>query len=446
MRLKPSSMTAPVAACALRSSSRPDSPKSERKDENCNKQLLEKIRGYGMRMVGPNCLGLLNTDPDIRLNASFAPDFPAPGNVAFASQSGALGLAIINLAQRRNLGLSSFISVGNKADISGNDLLQYWEEDERTKVILLYLESFGNPRRFARIAKRVSRHKPIVAVKAGRTGAGRRAAGSHTAAFAADDVAVEALFHQTGVIRAETLGEMFDLALTLSTQPLPKGRRVAILTNAGGLGILCADACEANGLVVQQPSAQTKRRLREFLSPAASVENPVDMIASASAEDFRKAVEILLCADEADALIILTINVGLADIGAISREIHRGVIASRSKSGAGKPVLTCIMDGEKAAKPASNAVEQLPNLDFPESAARVLGKLARYAEWRDQPEGIILDFEDIQPQEARAICEQALREHGGGWLSGEATRKLLSAFALPMPPGGICELQTKQQS
>ena len=401
-------------------------------------ELLGKIRDYGMRMVGPNCLGLLNTDPGIRLNASFAPDFPAPGNVAFCSQSGALGLAVINLAQQRSLGLSSFISVGNKADISGNDLLQYWDEDERTKVILLYLESFGNPRRFARIAKRVSHHKPIVAVKAGRTGAGRRAAGSHTAALAADDVAVEALFHQTGVIRAETLGEMFDLALTLSSQPLPRGRRVAILTNAGGLGILCADACEANGLVVQRPSAQTKRRLREFLSPAASVENPVDMIASASPEDFRKAVEILLCADEADALIILTIDVGLADIAAVSREIHRGVIASRSKSGAGKSVLTCIMEGGKGAKAASSALESLPNLDYPESAARVLGELARYAEWRDRPEGMILDFDDIRPQEARKICQQAIREQGDGWLSGEATRNLLSAFALPVPPGGIC--------
>jgi len=401
-------------------------------------QLLDKIRGYGMRMVGPNCLGLLNTDPEVRLNASFAPDFPTAGNVAFCSQSGALGLAIINLARHRSLGLSSFVSVGNKADISGNDLLQYWEEDERTKVILLYLESFGNPRRFARIAKRVSRHKPIVAVKAGRTGAGRRAAGSHTAALAADDVAVDALFHQTGVIRAETLGEMFDLALTLSSQPLPRGRRVAILTNAGGLGILCADACEATGLVVQQPGAQTKQQLRDFLSPAASVENPVDMIASASPEDFRKAVEILLCADEADALIILTIHVGLADIAAISREVHRAVNAARAKSGAGKPVLTCIMDGERVVKPTATTGEKLPNLTFPESAARVLSKLAHYAEWRSRPEGIILDFDDIRPQDARGLCEQILRERGATWLSGEETRKVLSAFAVPLPPGGIC--------
>ena len=401
-------------------------------------QLVEKIRGHGMRMVGPNCLGLLNTDPAVRLNASFAPDFPAAGNIAFASQSGALGLAVIKLARERNLGLSSFVSVGNKADISGNDLLQYWEEEERTKVILLYLESFGNPRRFARIAKRVSRHKPIVAVKAGRTGAGQRAAGSHTAALAADDVAVDALFHQTGVIRAETLGEMFDLALTLGSQPLPRGRRVAILTNAGGLGILCADACESNGLSVPQLSPQTTQRLRDFLPPAASVGNPVDMIASATADDFRRSVEILLGAGETDALIILTIDVGLADIGTISQEVHQAVNTARAINGAGKPVLTCNMDSQAAAKPTSTGGEQLPNLIFPENAARVLSKLVQYAEWRARPEGMILDFDDIRPREARAICEQARRTHGTGWLSGEETRKVLSTFALPMPPGGIC--------
>jgi acyl-CoA synthetase (NDP forming) len=247
------------------------------------------------------------------------------------------------------------------------------------------------------------------------------------------------------VIRAETLGEMFDLALTLSSQPLPRGRRVTILTNAGGLGILCADACEANGLMIQQPSAKTKRQLREFLSPAASVENPVDMIASASAEDFRRAVEILLCADESDALIILTIHVGLGDIAAISREVERAVKAARTKRGAGKPVLTCIMDGERVA-PTSTGGEQLPNLTFPESAARVLSKLAQYAEWRSRPEGITLDFDDIRPLDARALCEQALRERGATWLSGEETRKVLSAFAVPLPPGGICRAEDEAAS
>jgi acetyl coenzyme A synthetase (ADP forming)-like protein len=401
-------------------------------------KLLEKIRGYGMRIVGPNCLGLLNTDPAVLLNASFAPDFPPAGSVAFCSQSGALGLAMISLARERALGLSSFVSVGNKADVSGNDLLQYWEEDKRTNAILLYLESFGNPRRFARIAKRVSRHKPIVAVKAGRTGAGRRAAGSHTAALAADDVATEALFHQTGVIRADTLGELFDLAAALSSQPLPAGRRVAILTNAGGLGILCADACEANGLVVGEPSDETKQQLREFLPPAASVGNPVDMIASASADDFRNSAEILLRAAEVDALIVLTINVGLAEISAIDRRVHAGVAAARNKGGTRKPVLTCFMDGDKIPKPAAIDGERLPNYAFPENTARVLGKLARYAEWRAHPEGIIPDFEDIRPQDARSLCEQALRERGAAWLSGEETRNVLTAFGLPLPPGGIC--------
>jgi acetyl coenzyme A synthetase (ADP forming)-like protein len=401
-------------------------------------QLLEKIRGYGMRMVGPNCLGLLNTDPRISLNASFAPNFPPAGNVAFCSQSGALGLAVISQARERALGLASFVSIGNKADISSNDLLQYWEEDPRAQVILLYLESFGNPRRFARIAKRVGRFKPIVAVKAGRTGAGRRAAGSHTAALAADDVATEALFQQTGVIRADTLGEMFDLAAALSSQPLPKGRRVAVLTNAGGLGILCADACEANQVTVQELCDETKQRLREFLPAAASVGNPVDMIASASAEDFRRAVEILLGAAEVDALVVLAIHVGLTDLAAINRRVHSAVSAARAKNGCDKPVLTCIMDGGKMPRAAARRGEALPNYAFPEDAARVLGKLARYAEWRQQPEGIILDFDDIRPQEARAVCERARREHGADWLSGEETRKVLNAFSLPVPTGGIC--------
>ena len=402
------------------------------------KRLLEKIRGYGMRMVGPNCLGLMNTDPAVRLNASFAPDFPPFGRVAFCSQSGALGLAIISLARERELGLSSFVSVGNKADVSGNDMLQFWEEDKNTGTILLYLESFGNPRRFARIANRVSHQKPIVAVKAGRTGAGRRAAGSHTAALAASDIAVDALFHQTGVIRADTLDEMFDLAAALSTQPLPAGHRVAILTNAGGLGILCADSCEAAGLSVQELGETTKNQLRKFLPETASVANPVDMIASAGVEDFRKATEILLAAPEVDSLIVLTIHVGLADTAAIGRAICAGVSAARQRGAQGKPVLTCIMDKANAGKPIRADGEQLPNYAFPESAARVLGKLARYTEWRNQPSGVVPDFDDIQPQAARALCRTALQESGAGWLSAEQTRSVLSAFALPLPRAGIC--------
>lgn len=400
-------------------------------------QLVEKIRGYGMRMVGPNCLGLLNTNPRVRLNASFSPIYPPLGKVAMSSQSGALGLAILSLARQRELGLSTFVSVGNKGDVSGNDLLQYWEEDEHTAVILLYLESFGNPRRFARIARRVSRSKPIVAVKAGRTQAGSRAAGSHTAALAASDVAVEALFRQTGVIRADTLDEMFDLAATLGSQPLPRGRRVAILTNAGGPGILCADTCEAAGLVIPELSQATKAVLRSFLPVTASVANPVDMIASASAEQYRRAIEILLPASEVDALIVISIPVGITDARAVAGAIREGVAAERKAGGAGKPVIACVMAPEGVPAPLFLDGERIPTYFFPEEAGRVLAKAAAYAEWRSQPVGMIPDFDDIRSEPAREICRSALGERGPGWLSADETRKVLTAFGLPLPPGGV---------
>ena len=198
--------------------------------QTLQRELVEKARGYGMRLVGPNCMGILNTNEAVRLNASFAPTFPPRGRIALASQSGGLGLAILQLAGERQLGISTFVSLGNKADVSGNDLLQYGESDPGTGTILLYLESFGNPRRFAQLARRVGRSKPIVVVKAGRTHAGSRAAGSHTAGLASSDVAVDALFRQSGVIRAGTIDEMFDIAMCLDLQPLPAGRRLGIIT------------------------------------------------------------------------------------------------------------------------------------------------------------------------------------------------------------------------
>ena len=405
--------------------------------QRLQQQLVEKIRGYGMRMVGPNCLGLLNTNPRVRLNASFSPIFPPPGKVAMSSQSGALGLAILSLARQRELGLSTFVSVGNKGDVSGNDLLQYWEEDEHTGVILLYLESFGNPRRFARIARRVSRSKPIVAVKAGRTQAGSRAAGSHTAALAASDVAVEALFRQTGVIRADTLDEMFDLAATLGSQPLPRGRRVAILTNAGGPGILCADTCEAGGLVIPELSEATKAVLHGFLPATASVTNPVDMIASASAEQYRRAIQILLPASEVDALIVISIPVGITDARAVAGAIREGVAAERKAGGADKPVIACVMAPEGVPAPLFLDGERIPTYFFPEEAGRVLAKAAAYAEWRSQPVGMIPDFDDIRSEQAREVCRSALGERGPGWLSADETRKVLTAFGVPLPPGGV---------
>ena len=404
---------------------------------NLQQQLLDKVRGYGMRMVGPNCMGLLNTASDVQLNASFSPIFPPPGRVAMSSQSGALGLAILALARRLHLGLSTFISVGNKADVSGNDLLQYWEEDEATDVILLYLESFGNPRRFARIARRVSRRKPIVSVKSGRTLAGRRAAGSHTAALAASDVAVEALFQQTGVIRADTLEEMFDLAAALGSQPLPKGRRIAIVTNAGGPGILCADACEAGRLRVPELSAVTKARLATVLPPHASLSNPVDMIASAGPEHYRQTIETVLASADIDALVIIYIPIEVGHRQEIFDAISAGVTAGRAVGGADKPVLACLMVEEGGSPPLRVQQEYLPTYAFPEAAARVLSKVAAYADWRAQPLGIFLEFDDTDAQAARHISQRALAERGSGWLSTEEARQVLLAMGLPVAPGGV---------
>ena len=251
-------------------------------------RLVELVRASGARLLGPNCLGIAVSAS--RLNATFGPRSLPAGRVGFSSQSGALGLAVLERAAERGLGLSAFVSVGNKADVSSNDLLEYWEDDANTDVVLLYLESFGNPRKFGRLARRVARKKPIVAMKAGRTAAGARAASSHTAALAGSEAAVDALFHQAGVLRADSLEELLDLTSLLSSQPLPRGNRVAILTNAGGLGILCADACEAAGLLLSDLSSKTRERLGSILPAEASVSNPVDMLGSARGLDLRGGV------------------------------------------------------------------------------------------------------------------------------------------------------------
>jgi acetyl coenzyme A synthetase (ADP forming)-like protein len=407
------------------------------KGRELQQRLVEKVRGYGMRLIGPNCMGLLNADPAIQLNASFSPVFPPPGRIAMSSQSGALGLAILAAARRFGLGLSTFVSVGNKADVSGNDLLQYWEEDTGTDVILLYLESFGNPRRFARIARRVSRRKPIVAIKSGRTKAGGRAAGSHTAALAASEVAVDALFHLTGVIRADTLEEMFDLAEALESQPLPRGRRVAIVTNAGGPAILCADMCEAGGLFIPELSEATRSRLAALLPAAASVANPVDMIASATPQQYAQVIETALASAEVDALIVIYIPVGLTETDAVVTAVREGVARARAAGSGDKPVLACLMAEQGARTQFDLGKEKIPTYAFPEGAARVLSKIAAYAEWRTQPEGLTPDFDDLELTSAREVCRKALPQKGAAWLSAEETRALLAAARLPLPPGGV---------
>ena len=382
--------------------------------------LLAKIRGAGCRLIGPNCMGLLNTDPAYALNATFAPTYPPAGGVAMSTQSGALGLAILDYARRLNIGISSFVSVGNKTDVSSNDLIQYWSEDPNTSVILLYLESFGNPRKFSEIARRVGRSKPIVAVKAGRSVSGARAASSHTGALAGSDKVVDALFQQAGVIRTETLEEMFDVAALLAHQPIPKGKRVAILTNAGGPGILAADACEADGLELPVLSEATRAELRRFLPPAASVTNPVDMLASAPAEHFARALSLILRDENVDSVLTIFIPPLVTEPDAVA-----AAIASVAPDAQGKPILGIFMRAEGA--PA--ALASIPSYAFPESAARALARVTHYGEWRAKAVGEVPAFRDIRAGELRALVDEVLAR-GGGWLTTDEGRRLLAAAGI----------------
>ncbi len=399
-------------------------------------KLLEKARGHGMRVVGPNSMGLLNADPAVRLNASLSPTLPPSGSVAMLSQSSALGLAMLALARQRHVGISTFISVGNKADISGNDLLQYWEGDEATRVILLYLESFGNPRRFARVARGVSRGKPIVVVKPGRRPASLEDE-SGTAAPVADDTAVDALFRQTGVIRAETLDEMFDLASALDRQPLPAGRRVAILSDRSGPGILCAGACEAARLSVPPLSDSTARSLEAFLPAGAAIDNPLELAASATADHYARALQSLLLDRDVDSVIVIQTPHEEDESDAMLDAIRRGTAGGRAAGNAGKPVLACLMAKEDATGPIALEGESIPTYAYPESAARVLGKVATYAVWRAGPHGIVPDFDDIDPASARGTCRWAIEERGPGWLTADEARAVLRAMHLPVAPGGV---------
>ena len=399
--------------------------------QSLQQEMLEKARGYGMRIVGPNCLGILNTDPEVRLNASFSPIYPEHGNIAMFSQSGALGLAVLGLARRMKLGLSSFVSIGNKVDVSGNDLLLYWEDDPQTAVILMYIEALKNPLRFARIARRVSRRKPLLCVKGGISSAGQRAAGSHTAALAGSDVPVDALFRQSGVIRCENLDEMFHIAAALSCQPLPEGPRVGVVTNAGGPGILCADGCEAAELSVPELSEETQRTLRANLPAAASTLNPVDTLAAATPDQFRRTVATMLLTEEVDALAVIYIPVGVADDTEVLDGIRRGVTDARSQGITNKPVLLCPMFGESDCPPLQCGDETLPTYAFPETVALVLGQMHRYHAWTQRPLSRFVDFIDANTRKVRAICRKAVRDRGAGWMTAEEIEALMGHMNLP---------------
>jgi acetyl coenzyme A synthetase (ADP forming)-like protein len=390
-------------------------------------RLLELVRAHGGRLVGPNCLGI--AIPPLGLNATFGPRPLPSGPIAFSSQSGALGLALLEKAAERRLGFSAFVSIGNKADVSSNDLLEWWEDDDNSELVLLYLESFGNPAKFSRLARRVARRKPILALKSGTTRAGARAASSHTAALAGSDVAVDALFHQAGVLRAKTLEELVDAASLLASQPLPAGRRVGVLTNAGGLGILCADACEAAGLELPEPSEETKAALAEHLPAEAGLANPVDMLGSATASSYATAIPPLLADKGVDALIVLFVPPVVASAEDVAIAI-RDTVRSLELT---KPVLAVVISsgGTPSALLDQDAVATFP---YPESAAAALGLAASRSEWLRQRTGTVPRLDGIDRAAAKGVVGDS-----GRWLSPARTRALLEAYGVPVVPERLAE-------
>lgn len=389
-------------------------------------RLFELVRRSGMRMVGPNCMGVLNTDPAVRLDATFAPVEPPAGNIAMFSQSGALGIAIFDHLRIRALGLSSFVSGGNRADVSDNDLIAYWAEDPRTAVIVLYLESVS--RKFAYLAREVARIKPIVAVKSGRSAAGTRAASSHSASLANLDVAVDALFEQAGVVRTETLEELFDVAAMFSSQPVPRGPRVGVVTNAGGPGILFADACEARGLTLPALAPPTLAHLRSFLPGGAAYSNPVDMTAAASVEIFERTIAAVGNDPNVDSVAAIYIPPMVTQPAVIASGIARGAAAVPPE----KPILSIFISSQGPPRELDGGPRgKIPAYNFPENGALALAAAWRYSRWRERRRGSIHTLTRFAHDTIRAVVDRAIAIAGGPcWLSAEELATVLRAAGI----------------
>ncbi|MGB9112305.1 MAG: GNAT family N-acetyltransferase [Acidimicrobiales bacterium] len=392
-------------------------------------EVLEIARRSGMRVVGPNCLGVVNTDDDTRMNATFVTLDLLPGPLALISQSGALGLTLAQQARSRHLGLSIMVSIGNKLDVSSNDILCFLERDERTSIIALYLESFGNPRKFGRIASRIGRTKPIVALTAGRSSAGVRGARSHTAAAATSDVVVTALMNKAGVIKVDRLEELLDVSSALLTGRLPKGNRVALVGNSGGPLILAADACESHGLIVPEFSADTQAILRDATGPTAAVGNPVDLTADGTAEGLEQSMAAVVNDDSIDSLVVVITGLPMLSPRDV-RSAVEGVAAKTSK-----PVLLCIL-GDLGDFGGSDETESrsFAEIGTPERAATALAYVSRYAEWRALPSDAAPD--DLKATSVSNAVVATLLDHrpSEGWLALDEAARLLQSCGIPMLP------------
>ena len=395
-------------------------------------EVVRACRSAGMRLIGPNCSGIANADPAVALNATLSPTMPTRGGIGLMAQSGAVGTASLAYAARVGVGLSSFVSAGNKADVSGNDLLCAWEADSATRVCALYLESLGNPRKFARIAARVGRSKPVVVVKSGRAEPARRVTGSLLATTATADIAADTLFEQAGVTRVESLAELFDVATLFDLAPLPRGRRVAIVANGAGPGLLAADACGAAGLDVVALRDVTRRRLAGLLPVGAPITNPVNLDAAADSVSFEAALRVLLDDADVDAVIAVYAPIQSGFGGAFARAFST-VRADVDT----KPVLACFLGVVDAPAELRSSSGRLlaPYFAFPEPAAKALGAAARYATWRQRPSGDEREFQDIDVLSARAIVSKALAGTTDLWLDAKDAAALVASYGVTVTPG-----------
>jgi acyl-CoA synthetase (NDP forming)/GNAT superfamily N-acetyltransferase len=387
--------------------------------------LLAACRRWGMRLVGPNCFGV--AVPSLGLDATFAVRHPAAGRAGLVVQSGGVGVALLEHLSRLGIGISSFASVGDKVDVSGNDMLQWWEQDGTTQLAVLYLESFGNPRKFARTAARVSQHMPVLTVHAGRSAPGQRAAASHTAAAAAPLITRQALFEQAGVIATTSFGELLEAAVLLAEQPVPAGSRVAVISNAGGAGVLAADACVEAGLAIATPSHAAQGRLARVLPAGAALGGPVDTTAAVSAAAFTEALTIAAADRGVDAVLALIVPTAAADL-----------VPALSAARLPVPLATVVLDQPDAVRLLPRTGEGgrgVPAYAYPESAARALGRAVRYGSWRSRPKDQAPELEGLQVTEARELIEEFLEQvPGGGWLPAEDAERLLRCYQLPLAP------------
>ena len=399
--------------------------------------VADRARKYGIRLIGPNCFGIINCSPQVRLNTTFGRVMPRFGNIAFISQSGAVGVNALEYAESEELGFSKFISIGNKADVNECDLLRYLKDDEETDVIALYLEDLADPPRFMHIAREVASHetrpKPILAIKSGRTTEGARAASSHTGALAGSDAAYDAFFAQARILRVETINELFAKAAALAYQPVPKGARVAILTNAGGVGIMGTDACIRNGLEMAQLTPGTREELRKRLPVTASTGNPVDIIGDADEKRYRAALELMVADENVDGLIPMwtpTLMAEAVDIANVIADIGQ-------KSD--KPILACIQTmGNSADVRHALLRDHIPHYQFPENAARAMSAMAEFGTWSRRPQGEVRNFTDTNPEAVRAIIDRA-RSRQPLFISEPEGHDILRAYGLPVPASKLAK-------